>query len=162
VDLPVLSAEVQRVFVERFDKVVFDVGGDTVGATALGQYHAKFGAVRGDAEVLAVINTRRPLCATPEAISELLRQMSFVSRLKIDGIVNNANLARDSEAALLSESEAILREVTKTTGIPVQYLAGLPEVLKKYTEISGKIGKIPEQIPISVYTRPEWLDITVE
>lgn len=162
VDLPVLSAEVQRVFVEPMDQVVFDVGGDAVGATALGQYHAKFDKIREDVEVLAVINTRRPLCTTAEDISALLAHMSAGARLTIDGIINNANLARDSEARLLLESEEILKKVTEMTKIPVKYVGGLPDVLKKYAGLSDESAQKPEQIPIRVYTRPEWLDITVE
>jgi hypothetical protein len=162
VDLPVLSAEVQRVFVEPLDQVIFDVGGDAVGATALGQYHAKFAKIRHEVEVLAVINTRRPLCSTPEDVATLLAHMSAGARLTIDGIINNANLARDSEAQLLLESDEILKRVTELTNIPVKYVGGLPGVLEKYAELAGKSSQKPEQIPIHVYTRPEWLDLTVE
>ncbi|MGI6193293.1 MAG: cobalamin biosynthesis protein CobQ [Christensenellales bacterium] len=165
VDLPVLSAEVQRVFVEPLDQVIFDVGGDAVGATALGQYHAKFAKIRQDVEVLAVINTKRPLCGTPSDIATLLSHMSAGARLEIDGIINNANLARDTSAQLLVESEEILKEVTKRTGIPVTYVGGLPEVLNQYAELSCKSNQTsdsPEHIEIHVYTRPDWLDITIE
>ena len=162
VDLPVLSAEVQRVFIEPMDKVIFDVGGDAVGATALGQYHFRFKNIRSEVEVLAVINTRRPLCGTAEDVSTLLAHMSAGARLSIDGIINNSNLARDSEAQLLSESEEILKKVTEMTGIPVKYVSGLPELLKEYSQTSQESELKPTQIPISIYTRPEWLDSTVE
>ncbi len=52
--------------------------------------------------------------------------------------------------------------MTEMTKIPVKYVGGLPDVLEKYAGLSGKSAQKPEQIPIRVYTRPEWLDITVE
>ncbi len=53
---------------------------------------------------------QKTLCATAEDISALLAHMSAGARLSIDGIINNANLARDSEARLLLESEEILKK----------------------------------------------------
>ena len=40
--------------------LVFDCGGDPVGASALGSLKPQFDAVRADTEVLFVVNTRRP------------------------------------------------------------------------------------------------------
>ena len=57
-----LPAEVASAFVLEWDTVVFDVGGDDVGATALGRYHQDFVDLEpGSLEVLNVVNIRRPL-----------------------------------------------------------------------------------------------------
>lgn len=52
-----LPAEVQSAFVLDWDSVIFDVGGDDVGATALGRYHQDFVDLpEGSLEVLNVVN----------------------------------------------------------------------------------------------------------
>ena len=63
-----LPAEVSSAFVLDWDSVIFDVGGDDVGATALGRYHQDFVSLEpGALEVLNVVNIRRPLASTPTA-----------------------------------------------------------------------------------------------
>lgn len=58
-----LPAEVSSAFVLDWDTVIFDVGGDDVGATALGRYHQDFMALEpGALEVLNVVNIRRASC----------------------------------------------------------------------------------------------------
>ena len=90
-----LPAEVASAFDMDWDTVIFDVGGDSVGATALGRYHEDFMALEpGGLEVLNVVNIRRPLAGTVEKIIRLQEQMQIHSRLKISGMINNTNLAQ--------------------------------------------------------------------
>ena len=87
-----LPAEVASAFAMDWDTVVFDVGGDAVGSTALGRYHQDFMELEeGSLEVLNVINTRRPLAGTVEKIVRLQEDMQRHSRLKITGMINNTN-----------------------------------------------------------------------
>ena len=64
-----MSAAVASAFAGDWDLCVFDVGGDDVGATALGRYHQDFVDLEpGSLEVLNVVNIRRPLSgSTPLA-----------------------------------------------------------------------------------------------
>ena len=162
VDVPALSAEVQRVFAEDYEKVIFDVGGDTVGATALGRYHSYFAAVQDQLETLAVINTCRPLCQHPDDIAVLLTQMSHCARLPLTGIINNTNLARESSGEILFDGRNVLKEVEKQVNVAVLYDCGTEKTLNEYAEFVKNIQQLPEQIQISTYTRPEWLDDSVE
>ena len=67
-----VPAEVQSAFAMDWDTVVFDVGGDAVGSTALGRYHQDFMELEdGALEVLNVVNIRRPLAGTVEKIMRL-------------------------------------------------------------------------------------------
>ena len=67
-----LPAEVASAFDMDWDCVVFDVGGDAVGSTALGRYHQDFMDLGpGELEVLNVVNIRRPLAGTAEKIMKL-------------------------------------------------------------------------------------------
>ena len=90
-----LPAEVQSAFAMDWDTVVFDVGGDAAGSTALGRYHEDFMQLdEGCLEVLNVINIRRPLSGTVERIIRLQEEMQVHSRLNITGLINNTNLAQ--------------------------------------------------------------------
>ena len=78
-----LPAEVASAFDMDWDTVVFDVGGDAVGSTALGRYHQDFMALEpGALEVLNVVNIRRPLAGTVEKIVHLQQEMEIHSRLR--------------------------------------------------------------------------------
>lgn len=63
-----LPAEVASAFAMNWDTVVFDVGGDAVGSTALGRYYEDFQDFMAmgpeQLEVLNVVNIRRPLAGT--------------------------------------------------------------------------------------------------
>ena len=86
-----LPAEVASAFAMDWDTVIFDVGGDAVGSTALGRYHEDFMALEdGALEVLNVVNIRRPLAGTVEKIIRLQEEMQVHSRLKITGMINNS------------------------------------------------------------------------
>ena len=89
-----LPAEVSSAFVLDWDTVIFDVGGDDVGATALGRYHQDFvDLAPGALEVLNVVNIRRPLAGTVEKLLRLQEGMQTHARLQITGMINNTNLA---------------------------------------------------------------------
>ena len=115
-----LPAEVSSAFVLDWDSVIFDVGGDDVGATALGRYHQDFISLEpGALEVLNVVNIRRPLASTPDKIHHLQDAMQLHSRLSITGMINNTNLSTMTSADDLWDGYLVLREVADRTGIPV-------------------------------------------
>ena len=128
-----LPASISSAFHSDWDTVVFDVGGDAAGATALGRYHADFLQLPpAQLEVLNVVNVRRPLSGTPEKVIALMHSMQNNSRLTITGLINNSNLASESTAADLQEGYAVLREVSRQTGAPVAYTTGRSELLDQF------------------------------
>lgn len=151
VDVPVLSAEVMAAF--ESEAAVFDAGGDPVGAAALGGLYAAFAAHRKETGLYYVINARRPLQQTADEIIEMMEQISFRIRLTIDGLVNNTNLGRETTVEDLIAGQEICREVSRKTGIPIAYISGKPEVLQAFR---AKGDETPE-IPLVIYTFPEWL-----
>lgn len=156
VDVPALSAEVLAAF--EYDYAVFDAGGDPVGAAALGTYNDAFKNIRDFLQFYYVINARRPLQQTALQAAEMLMQIEDKSRLKIDGLVNNTNLGRDTSAADLEFGEGVCEEISEITGIPLAYASGTEETIKKYKE-SGFKG---DTRVLKVFTRPDWLDETAD
>jgi cellulose biosynthesis protein BcsQ len=158
-DVPVVSPEVNATFDGDFDVVIFDVGGDPVGATALGQYYEKFLALPPeDLNVLFVINTRRPLTMNKEDILEMLDKVQLSARIGITGFINNTNLAAETYADLLIEGDGIIREVSEETGIPVTGYGVQPEI---YAEHGERLDELCEGTAILTerFTHLGWIDV---
>ena len=146
-----LPAEVSSAFVLAWDSVIFDVGGDDVGATALGRYHQDFISLEpGALEVLNVVNIRRPLASTPDKIHHLQDAMQLHSRLSITGMINNTNLSeterqsavqsmvemtelveKESATELLLEAKGFTDVVVNLTGETADIVVPMKEVTEE-------------------------------
>ncbi|MDL2257653.1 ParA family protein [Eubacteriales bacterium OttesenSCG-928-K08] len=161
VDVPSLPPDIYSVFVGDYDTVVFDVGGDPAGATALGQYRANFAKLpEGVLEVLYVINPNRPLSSSPEQVLEMLEKIQYRSRLPVSGFINNANLAGETSADDLLLGYDMLKIISEKTGIPVSYTCGTKTVLENFAKIAKErelndryIGEYKE---IQIYMHRDW------
>lgn len=152
-----VPAEVASAFAEDWDTVVFDVGGDPAGATALGRYHNDFEQLQpGQLEVLCVVNVRRPMAGTPEKIISLCETMERSARLKVSGFVNNTNLSYATTEAELQDGYEVLREVSQRTGIPVLYTSGKKEVLEKFAAGAHDSAYVGHLLPIDIYMHRDW------
>ena len=152
-----LPAEVASAFAMDWDTVVFDVGGDAVGATALGRYHQDFMELEeGSLEVLNVINTRRPLAGTVEKIVRLQEEMQRHSRLKITGMINNTNLATATSPADLRDGYEIIKQVSEITGVPVMYTSGKKEMLDVFLAEGHDPKYIGTPLAIDTYMQRDW------
>jgi hypothetical protein len=152
-----LPAEVQSAFAMDWDTVVFDVGGDAAGSTALGRYHQDFMELEeGQLEVLNVINIRRPLSGTADRIIRIQNEMMVHSRLKITGMINNTNLSVATTEAELRDGYEIIKEVSERSGIPVAYTSGKKEFLDAFLAEGHDPKYIGTPVPIDVYMKRDW------
>lgn len=155
VDVPVISAEVFAAF--GYDYAVFDAGGDPVGASVLGSIAHRF-ENQEKLQFYYVVNARRPLQKTAEEVAEMMALIENKARRKVNGIINNTNLARETTVADLLYGREVCREVTSKTGVPVILTSGEKDVLREFKEITGEDALFP----LKIYTRPNWLDSTVD
>lgn len=152
-----LPAEVQSAFDMNWDTVVFDVGGDAVGSTALGRYHNDFEALEpGALQVLNVVNIRRPLSGTVEKIIKIKEEMELHSRLKVTGFVNNTNLAAATTTQELRDGYEMLREVSDRTGVPVLYTSGKKPMIDAFLAEGHDPKYIGTPIVIDTYMARDW------
>ena len=153
-----LPAEVASAFAMDWDTVIFDVGGDAVGSTALGRYYQDFMQLEeGALQVLNVVNIRRPLAGSVERIIHLQEEMQIHSRLKITGMINNTNLAEVTTTQELHDGYEMIKEVSIKTGVPVLYTAGKKDLLEKFLAEEGHDPKyIGTPLPIDIYMRRDW------
>ena len=152
-----LPAEVQSAFAMDWDTVVFDVGGDAAGSTALGRYHEDFMQLEdGCLEVLNVINIRRPLSGTLDRILHLQEEMQVHSRLNITGLINNTNLAQSTGPAELRDGYELIRQVSELTGVPVRYTAGKKKLLDSFLSEGHDERYIGTPLAIDTYMARDW------
>ena len=116
-DTPLIPGAIQAAFTNRFDHVIFDVGGDDAGAIVLGTYHEK---ISGDGDtMLYVVNPYRPLTETPEQAEEVMREIEASSHLKVSGIINNANLGEQTVWSDVEAAAPYFDALESRTGLPV-------------------------------------------
>ncbi|HIS45823.1 MAG TPA: hypothetical protein IAB47_10705 [Candidatus Scatomorpha merdigallinarum] len=156
-----LPAEVASAFALDWDTVIFDVGGDPAGATALGRYHQDFMELpEGSLKVLNVVNTRRPMAGTADKLLSLMEGMERHSRLKVSGFVNNTNLARLASVDDLRDGYEIVKEASSRSGVPVLYTSGRPDILAEFMAEEHEDRYIGTPLPIQTYMHRDWETFT--
>lgn len=144
-DVPALPAEIYSVF-ESKGFVIFDVGGDDAGATALGRFSSRISA--HGYEMLYVINHYRPLASRANDTAELLMEIEAASRLKATGIINNSHLMDDTTEKTILDSVAYAEKTAELLKLPVKMTA-----VPKHISIKKDI---PDLYPITIYVRAPW------
>lgn len=149
--------EINSAFAMDWDTVIFDVGGDSTGSTALGRYHNDFMELpEGSLQVLNVVNIRRPMAGTPERIMHLQEEMQIHSRLKVTGMINNTNLAELTGVDELRDGYKVIKEVSERTGIPVLYTSGKKELLDAFLAEKPDMKYVGTPLPIDTYMERDW------
>lgn len=156
-----VSPRVYSAFTPGEGSVIFDVGGDHIGAVALGQYKPNFNAIPQERlNVLFVVNPLRPLASDLPGALSLLDKIQQVSRLSITGIVNNANLAEQTTLSHLVDGYELVRELSKKTGVPVWGTCGTGEVLEAFQQYASSHqldeAYIGQYYPIEVMMHRSW------
>ncbi|HNZ09450.1 MAG TPA: hypothetical protein PK182_03795 [Bacillota bacterium] len=136
-DLPIVTGEVDALIRSKESKVVIDVGGDHLGARALGRYAPKFDA---DKEVLYVINTRRPFASTKDEILKMMDMVEESSRLSVTGLVANTNLGTESDYELAYEGMGIIEEVSSSRGVPVKFVVIYDELVASRPDLAARLA----------------------
>lgn len=152
-DTPSLSAEVGAVF-NTAGAVVFDVGGDDVGARALGRYASEISAI--DHEMLYVINRYRNLTGTPHEAAQLLAEIEYASHLKATGLVNNSHLRDETTSATVLDSLDFGRETAALLGLPLRFTTVPERLLAEVSGVPGTAGFVENAYPIRIHVRTPW------
>ncbi|MGI6665427.1 MAG: ParA family protein [Christensenellaceae bacterium] len=148
-----LSGEIYLPFQrDDLEQVVFDVGGDANGSRVLGMLKEHFTKVKKQVEFLFIMNIGRPLQRNAEEIIHILREIEKSGSYQVTGLVNNTNLARETEVFFIHAGEKMAEEVSRKTGIPIKCTVIREDLAAAYT------GKYPV-LPIQIYMREDWFDL---
>ncbi len=139
VDIPVLPAEILRIFNEQDAAIVVDVGGDDDGAIALGRYKQFFD--NADYEMSLVVNTRRPLSSTVSEIIEMKQNIEAASRLSFTNIIADTNIADETTKEIIERGFTITKEAANKLNLPIKYVVSAIDA-DFCGEINNKLFKI--------------------
>jgi len=161
IEIMSLSPEVYSAFAQKEGTIIFDSGGDPVGAISLGQYHSHFCNILSEQlHVFLVVNPLRPLAETAEKAYALMEQIQIASRLNITGIINNANLVEETTTQELKTGYDVVKELSEKTGIPVYATAGTPRLLDEFFALRDQWGLedvyLGKKMPIDVVMHRTW------
>ncbi len=150
VDIPSLPPEIMGVFAREDLRVIFDVGGDDLGAAALGGYAPQF--ERSDRAFYMVVNPYRPRSETKAQIVEMYEAIARRARMRPDALVCNANLGDETTSDDLLAGYETVRVAAEELGVPVAFACARRALVEE-------MGAFPVPVfPIDRHLKPEWME----
>lgn len=149
-ELMVVPAEVLSAFNDKSSEVVFDVGGDDMGAIALGQYNRYFREEGYD--MYFVVNNMRPFTSDEQGTEEYIRAVEASSRLKVSYLVSNTNLSYETEVEHIIKGDEGVTELSKKLNIPYKFTVCRKDLVDN---IKGRVHG-EEVFGIDIYMKPPW------
>lgn len=117
-DIPALPREIYGAVADKSTYLIMDIGGDDVGAVAMGRY-TPYILEENNYEMIYVANCFRPLTKTPEDTLEVMREIEAASGIPFTAIVNNSNLGVETTAEDVVKSSMYAQELSKISNLPV-------------------------------------------
>ena len=130
--------------------VILDVGGDDLGARAVGYYCDRL--ANREHFIFFVVNKNRPFTKDKASALKIFDEVESSTRLKINGIINNTNLLEMTDAETVLSGLPLMKELSDAKQIPLVFSAAnraLCDELKK---------SIPEDelLPLDEYVKLLW------
>lgn len=148
-DVPVVPPEIPHVILDERRRMIFDVGGDEMGARMLGQLRRHLEAASAAAYV--VVNSRRPQTRHAEAVAEAVRTMEEACGLRVRGLVANSNVGPETDEAICLEGVRVTTEAGRLLSLPVVMVACLARLAEGMDRPGG-----PAVLPLVPQLAPPW------
>jgi len=149
-DLPILVPEARTAVRHGHgngNRLIFDVGGDDLGARALGSLSGMVD--RSSAEILFVVNANRPFAEDVSSLRAMLREVEAAARLDVTGLVANTHLLEETTPETVRAGIRAARELATATGLPIRFCA----MQRRLAEAFGGPQAAAEQLPILAMER---------
>ncbi|MCL2352798.1 MAG: hypothetical protein FWC55_09740 [Firmicutes bacterium] len=143
-DVPAVPAGLSAVFDRPDRRFIIDLGGDERGALALGRHRDRLNGEKS-LDMLLVFNTYRPLSSDVAGLLEIKNEIEAASGVRFTGIVNNANLGRETQTRDLEATFPTVKAASEALGLPV-IMTAVKRAL--YEECAVKL---PEAFPMDVF-----------
>jgi hypothetical protein len=150
IHLPAISARIWGSLESEGGLTVMDVGGDSQGARAIGQFKALF--ERAGYVMYLVVNPYRPFNATVERIAETKDDMEANTRLQVGALVSNPNLIADTTLEIVEQGHLLVERASEELGLPVAFLCMEERLLADGVE---ELYAHPV-LPLTRHLRPPW------
>lgn len=125
-DLPILVPEVAGAISAHSEMVILDAGGDDVGATVLASLADRLAQVT--VHMLQVVNPFRPFTESIAACRKIKTEIETASKLKMTGVVGNANLIDETEAEHIYAGYEFALEYARDCGLTLEFIT-VPQTL---------------------------------
>lgn len=142
-DIPALPKEIYGAIADKNSYLIMDIGGDDVGAVAMGRYTPSI-LEENNYEMIYVANCYRPLTKTAEDTLEVMREIEVASGIPFTAIINNSNLGVETTPEVVVKSNVYAQELSKISKLPVLYTT-------VNNSIVNDIGdKVPNVFPLEL------------
>jgi len=118
-DLPIVLPEIRGMLDQKDAAVIFDVGGDDLGARLLSTFSSVIS--NRPYEMLQVVNERRPFTETADGVEKIMREIEEASRLEVTGLVSNAHLMNETTTEIILRGLDLCRRVGDRTKKAVEF-----------------------------------------
>jgi hypothetical protein len=125
-DMPVISAKVDWALSDSENKLLLDIGGDSIGARALKQYEVRI--KKAGYKLIMVANSFRPHTSTVEGMEKMVRRMEEISDLKVGALISNSHLMTETTLENIQEGLETVKAAGNKLDLPVLY-AGIPPAI---------------------------------
>jgi hypothetical protein len=149
-DLPILAPEARSAARDGAGpgtSLIFDVGGDDLGARVLGSFSGLLDQTVTD--LLFVVNANRPFAEDLPSQRRMLGKVQGAARLRVTGLVANTHLMQQTTRETVLDGIHAAREVEAVTGIPLRFCA----VVKEVARMVNGAEPIVDNVPILVMER---------
>lgn len=149
-DLPAVSAQVMTPMEDKSYQYIIDVGGDSVGSRALGRF--TYLLDDDEYDMLMVVNANREQTSDVQGVLRHKMAIEATTKLKVTGFINNTHLVRETTIEDIKKGDALLKEVSRETGIAVRYVSAMRHLIGEITDdLSGEI------FPLDLMMRENWM-----
>lgn len=146
-DVPALPAAIYGVF-ESEGHTIIDVGGDDIGATALGRFREQINAQ--PCNIFFVVNTCRPNTRDEESIIKMMHGIERTSRLQVNALICNTNLGRQTDKRIIMEGYQVIKGLSGHLGLPVAFIAARRDLAAQLAGLEAPV------LPIDIFMKPPW------
>lgn len=148
-DIPALSPEINTVFHDKSYHAVIDMGGDKVGATALGRYHEYLD--REPYDMLFVLNANRSQTQDLDSAINYIKAVEAGSRQKVTALVNNTHLCGETTVEEIMKGQRLCEQVSEAMGLPIKYIVVQKDLVPQLPQnLKGEV------FPIDIYMKKPW------
>lgn len=149
-DVPALPPAIYGVLEGHGGYGIFDVGGDDIGATALGRFKNHLPA--GAFNLFLVVNTCRPFTRDVDGIITVMRGIEKTSRLQVNALVSNTNLGSETDAATILKGHRIVTEAARRLDLPVAFIGVRRDLVTALGDVDVSV------LPVDLFMKPPWYD----
>lgn len=142
-DLPILMPQMRSLgsAPEAGKRILFDVGGDDLGARVLGSVSGTIDRSRAD--LFFVVNANRPFAEDLPAMQAMFHEVQGAARMPITGLIANTHLMEETTPATVREGIRVARDLGDRCGLPVRFCAIMAPLAGAMGGPEGTVDNLP-------------------